>query len=155
MDEDDNSHSPLPSTSFSSSEMDSSVSSSSSTRCWDDGPLYHMNSLKPHLPCKRGLSQFFDGKSQTFSSLADVKCVEELGKRENSFKCSRRKKKLKASHTYHSAAIPDSYSPTTLSNTPHMKPSIASSKAPLLSHPNHISHQSLPLKSGTESTANA
>ncbi|KAH9307152.1 hypothetical protein KI387_043824, partial [Taxus chinensis] len=56
------------------------------------GPLYHMNTLADTLPCKRGLSSFYDGKSQSFSCLADVKCGEDLAKPEDSYN---RKKKLK------------------------------------------------------------
>ncbi|GLJ43965.1 hypothetical protein SUGI_0916580 [Cryptomeria japonica] len=44
------------------------------------GPLYRMGSLLSSLPNKRGLSRFYAGKSQTFSCLADVKCVEQLAK---------------------------------------------------------------------------
>ncbi|KAH9306106.1 hypothetical protein KI387_010510, partial [Taxus chinensis] len=40
----------------------------------------------------KGLSNFYAGKSQSFSCLADVKGVEELAKPEQSYK---RKKKLK------------------------------------------------------------
>ncbi|KAH9293944.1 hypothetical protein KI387_040853 [Taxus chinensis] len=56
------------------------------------GPLYHMNTLADTLPCKRGLSSFYDGKSQSFSCLADVKCGEDLAKPEDSYY---RKKNLK------------------------------------------------------------
>ncbi|KAH9306102.1 hypothetical protein KI387_010506, partial [Taxus chinensis] len=62
----------------------------------DDGPLYHLNTLAATLPChgifRRGLSNFYRGKSQSFSCLADVKGVEELAKPEDSYK---RKKNLK------------------------------------------------------------
>eukprot|EP00253_Pinus_taeda_P023312 PITA_23312 len=58
------------------------------------GPLFHMKSLGDNLPArKRGLSSFFTGKSQSFTSLADVKCVEDLAKPE---------KKLKTSHSWES-----------------------------------------------------
>jgi hypothetical protein len=54
-----------------------------------------MKSLRVSLPSrKRGLSNFFTGKSQSFTSLADVKCVEDLAKPE---------KKLKSSHSSESA----------------------------------------------------
>jgi hypothetical protein len=60
------------------------------------GPLFHMNSHRAGLPsCKRGLSNFFTGKSQSFTSLADVKCVEDLAKPE---------KKLKSSYNCESTA---------------------------------------------------
>lgn len=33
--------------------------------------------------CRRGLSNFFHGKSQSFTSLASVKSLEDLAKKEN------------------------------------------------------------------------
>eukprot|EP00253_Pinus_taeda_P026830 PITA_26830 len=58
------------------------------------GPLFHLESLRDSLPPrKRGLSNFFTGKSQSFTSLADVKCAEDLAKPE---------KKLKSSHSWES-----------------------------------------------------
>nr|ADE77387.1 unknown [Picea sitchensis] len=58
------------------------------------GPLFHMKSLRESLPSrKRGLSNYFTGKSQSFTSLVDVKCVEDLAKPE---------KKLKSSHSWES-----------------------------------------------------
>ncbi|KAH9299872.1 hypothetical protein KI387_044095 [Taxus chinensis] len=82
----------------SSDSRDGSESSNSNSSSWNnlseahDGPLYHMNNLAATLPRKRGLSSFYGGKSQSFSCLADVKCVEELAKPEDSYY---RKKKLK------------------------------------------------------------
>ncbi|XP_022996858.1 uncharacterized protein LOC111491976 [Cucurbita maxima] len=38
------------------------------------------------LSIKKGLSKFYEGKSRTFSSLSDVKCVEELAKGENDYR---------------------------------------------------------------------
>ncbi|GLJ43969.1 hypothetical protein SUGI_0916650 [Cryptomeria japonica] len=78
--------------------MDSTSTSSCSSNDLPDahaGPLYHMGSLIAGLPCRRGLSNFYGGKSQSFSSLEDVKCVEHLAKPENSYY---RRKKLKGCH---------------------------------------------------------
>ncbi|KAL8137026.1 hypothetical protein V2J09_003027 [Rumex salicifolius] len=50
-----------------------------------DGPLYELSELKTHLPIKRGLSKYYAGKSQSFTSLANVKAVEDLPKKENPF----------------------------------------------------------------------
>ncbi|TVU16004.1 hypothetical protein EJB05_39564 [Eragrostis curvula] len=70
----------------------SSGSSSSSTSASDEvdladdaswsGPAAHfeMASLMTQLPIKRGLSRFFDGKSQSFASLAAVGDLEDLPK---------------------------------------------------------------------------
>ncbi|XP_066349246.1 protein OXIDATIVE STRESS 3-like [Miscanthus floridulus] len=41
---------------------------------------FEMASLMTHLPIKRGLSKFFDGKSQSFASLAAVGGLEDLPK---------------------------------------------------------------------------
>ncbi|PPR98137.1 hypothetical protein GOBAR_AA22528 [Gossypium barbadense] len=68
---------------------DASSSSSSSTI---DGPLFHLSELMAQLPIKRGLSKYFQGKSQTFTSLSSVNTVEELAKKETPFY----RKKLKA-----------------------------------------------------------
>ncbi|KFK27224.1 hypothetical protein AALP_AA8G353600 [Arabis alpina] len=55
---------------------DDDASSSSS-----NGPLQDLSDLMSHLPIKRGLSKFYEGKSQSFTSLANVKNLEDLMKR--------------------------------------------------------------------------
>ncbi|ESQ42762.1 hypothetical protein EUTSA_v10014792mg [Eutrema salsugineum] len=55
---------------------DDDASSSSS-----NGPLGDLSDLMSHLPIKRGLSKFYEGKSQSFTSLANVKSLEDLMKR--------------------------------------------------------------------------
>ncbi|KAF8099876.1 hypothetical protein N665_0236s0037 [Sinapis alba] len=55
---------------------DDDASSSSS-----NGPLEDLSDLMSHLPIKRGLSKFYEGKSQSFTSLANVKSLEDLMKR--------------------------------------------------------------------------
>ncbi|KAL8532254.1 hypothetical protein ACS0TY_008745 [Phlomoides rotata] len=54
-----------------------------------------MSSLLLQLPIKKGLSKHYNGKSQSFTSLSNVKCVEDLVKQENPFK-----KKLKTCKSY-------------------------------------------------------
>ncbi|MQM11150.1 hypothetical protein Taro_044049 [Colocasia esculenta] len=49
------------------------------------GPLYELSSLMDQLPIKRGLSKFFSGKSQSFTSLSSVRCVEDLPKKETPY----------------------------------------------------------------------
>ncbi|XP_058090445.1 protein OXIDATIVE STRESS 3-like [Magnolia sinica] len=78
----------------STEEVTSSASSSSSDRP-AGGSLYEMSSLMEQLPFKRGLSKYFQGKSQSFTSLSNVKCIEELAKPENPYK-----KKLKSCKSY-------------------------------------------------------
>ncbi|EAZ31758.1 protein OXIDATIVE STRESS 3-like [Oryza sativa Japonica Group] len=41
---------------------------------------FEMSSLMTELPLKRGLSKFFDGKSQSFASLAAVGGLEDMAK---------------------------------------------------------------------------
>ncbi|XP_047318254.1 uncharacterized protein LOC124921626 [Impatiens glandulifera] len=60
-------------------------------------PLTDMSTLLQHLPIKRGLSKHYDGKSQSFTSLSSVKCLEDLPKVENSYN---NKKKLKSCRSY-------------------------------------------------------
>ncbi|XP_038879599.1 uncharacterized protein LOC120071406 [Benincasa hispida] len=55
----------------------SSISNSSSS----DGPLFELTELMVHLPIKRGLSKYYDGKSESFTSLASVERLEDLAKR--------------------------------------------------------------------------
>ncbi|XP_022987891.1 uncharacterized protein LOC111485297 [Cucurbita maxima] len=73
------------------SEASSSSSSSSSLDMVEDavspvtsssnGPLYELSELMVHLPMKRGLSRYYDGKSESFTSLASVERLEDLAKR--------------------------------------------------------------------------
>ncbi|CAL5015262.1 unnamed protein product [Urochloa decumbens] len=69
-----------------SSVVGSSTSSSDEVELADDASSsgstghFEMASLMTHLPIKRGLSKFFDGKSQSFASLAAVAGLEDLPK---------------------------------------------------------------------------
>ncbi|RWW23858.1 hypothetical protein BHE74_00037676 [Ensete ventricosum] len=104
MDEDDGeSFSNVPdastsSSSYSSDDMDDAASSASPTTEEEphgDGPLYEMASLVAQLPFKRGLSKYYRGKSQTFTSLSSVRCVEDLAKPERP-----QRKKMKPCKSY-------------------------------------------------------
>ncbi|XP_047167100.1 protein OXIDATIVE STRESS 3 LIKE 2-like [Vigna umbellata] len=66
--------------SSSSSELAEDASSSSSTHS-NNGPLYELSDLMNHLPIKRGLSMFYQGKAQSFTSLARVESIEDLPKK--------------------------------------------------------------------------
>ncbi|GJU27495.1 hypothetical protein Tco_0896689 [Tanacetum coccineum] len=44
--------------------------------------LYDLSDLMSHLPIKRGLSVFYHGKSDSFTSLARVTSIEDLPKKE-------------------------------------------------------------------------
>ncbi|XVF24889.1 hypothetical protein REPUB_Repub13aG0166500 [Reevesia pubescens] len=81
----------------SSSDMvdDASSSTSNSSSTNSNGPLYELSELMAQLPIKRGLSQYFQGKSQSFTSLSSVKTIEELAKKETPYR-----KKMKACKSY-------------------------------------------------------
>lgn len=74
---------------------DATSSSSSSLDQHAVGPLYEMSTLMEQLPFKRGLSKHFQGKSQSFTSLTNVRCLEDLAKPESPYK-----KKLKSCKSY-------------------------------------------------------
>uniref|UniRef100_A0A0D9VJK8 Uncharacterized protein n=1 Tax=Leersia perrieri TaxID=77586 RepID=A0A0D9VJK8_9ORYZ len=67
------------SSSESSSELADDASSSSSSSSSAEHH-FEMSDLMTQLPFKRGLSRFFDGKSQSFASLAAVASLEDLAK---------------------------------------------------------------------------
>ncbi|XP_042411507.1 uncharacterized protein LOC122001022 [Zingiber officinale] len=70
-----------------SCESDGSMFSSSSDLTDDalstEGPLFELSAtLMAVLPIKRGLSKYFQGKSQSFASLSRATCIEDLAKKE-------------------------------------------------------------------------
>lgn len=100
----------------------SSSSSSSSSLDSSNGPLFEMSSLISHLPIKRGLSKHFEGKSQSFTSLANVKSLEDLMKPERPL--MKKMRQLKSSKSYgwgldksHSKAITKKSSKGSLSSS--------------------------------------
>ncbi|CAL0322145.1 unnamed protein product [Lupinus luteus] len=68
--------------------------SSSSPSSHSNGPLYELSDLL-HLPIKRGLSKFYEGKAQSFTSLAMVERIEDLPK-----KCKFQRKRMKSCKSY-------------------------------------------------------
>ncbi|KAL6134541.1 hypothetical protein ACLB2K_066772 [Fragaria x ananassa] len=87
-------------TTYSSDLVDdasSSASSSCSSSLRSGGSLYDLSDLMAHLPIKRGLSKYFQGKSQSFTSLSKVKSIEDLAKKETPYK---RSKALKSCKSY-------------------------------------------------------
>ncbi|XP_059452150.1 protein OXIDATIVE STRESS 3-like [Corylus avellana] len=60
------------------------------------GPLSDLSSLLQQLPIKRGLSKHYKGKSRSFTSLSDVRCMDDLVKAEK----HRYSKKLKPCKSY-------------------------------------------------------
>ncbi|KAF1887114.1 hypothetical protein Lal_00046352 [Lupinus albus] len=78
--------------SFSSDLTDQEVTSLYSSSSHSNGPLYELSDLMNHLPIKRGLSIFYEGKAQSFTCLANVKMIEDLPK-----KCKSQRKRMKSS----------------------------------------------------------
>lgn len=80
--------------SFSSSTLSSDLmedassfsSPSSSSSSSSNGPLYQLSDLMAQLPIKRGLSKYYQGKSESFASLTSVENLEDLAKRENPYR---------------------------------------------------------------------
>ncbi|XP_007012998.2 PREDICTED: uncharacterized protein LOC18588493 [Theobroma cacao] len=58
-----------------------SATSSSSSSLSSNGPLYELSELMAQLPIRRGLSKHYQGKSQSFTSLARVRSIEDLPKK--------------------------------------------------------------------------
>ncbi|PWA78686.1 hypothetical protein CTI12_AA210990 [Artemisia annua] len=63
--------------------------------------LYDLSDLMSHLPIKRGLSKFYHGKSDSFTSLARVTSIEDLPKKEKV-----PYKKMKSSYKSHTLPKP-------------------------------------------------
>ncbi|KAK8503089.1 hypothetical protein V6N13_025849 [Hibiscus sabdariffa] len=66
--------------SVSSSDLVDDASSASSSSS-SNGPLYELSDLMAQLPIRRGLSKHYQGKSQSFTSLARVMSIEDLPKK--------------------------------------------------------------------------
>ncbi|CAN4116690.1 unnamed protein product [Withania somnifera] len=59
------------------------------------GAFKNMSTLLQELPFKRGLSKHYNGKSQSFTSLSNVRSLEDMAKPENPYN-----KKLKSCKSY-------------------------------------------------------
>ncbi|XWS69951.1 hypothetical protein CRYUN_Cryun03dG0007500 [Craigia yunnanensis] len=55
--------------------------SSATSSLSSNGPLYELSGLVAQLPIRRGLSKHYQGKSQSFTSLASVRSIEDLPKK--------------------------------------------------------------------------
>ncbi|KAL9244602.1 hypothetical protein vseg_018364 [Gypsophila vaccaria] len=71
----------------SSSSLDllDDASSTSSSSSPSPSPLYGLSELMDQLPIKQGLSKFYKGKSQSFTTLARVTSIEDLAKKETPY----------------------------------------------------------------------
>ncbi|WOG99175.1 hypothetical protein DCAR_0518523 [Daucus carota subsp. sativus] len=87
-----------------SSALDGSLTSldteddASSASGNSSGSLFDLTDLIPQLPLKKGLSKFYQGKSQSFTNLSRVKSIEDLPKIRSPY--NNRKKLMKSSMSY-------------------------------------------------------
>ncbi|URE13858.1 Rna binding protein [Musa troglodytarum] len=58
-------------------------------------PLYELSSLMEQLPIKRGLSKYYQGKSQSYTSLSVVSSIDDLPKKETAYR-----RKMKTCKSY-------------------------------------------------------
>ncbi|XP_058192558.1 protein OXIDATIVE STRESS 3-like [Rhododendron vialii] len=88
---------------FSSEMVDDATSSemvddaTSSTNNSSSSSLDDLSDLMAQLPIKRGLSKFYQGKSQSFTTLSRVTSIEDLPKKESTLS---RRQMIKASKSY-------------------------------------------------------
>ncbi|KAH7565332.1 hypothetical protein JRO89_XS09G0189500 [Xanthoceras sorbifolium] len=85
---------------YSKSPSSSSSHSPSSSNSINSGPLYQLSELMAQLPIKRGLSRYYQGKSQSFTSLSRVMSTEDLAKKESSTTPHRKKNMKSCSNSY-------------------------------------------------------
>lgn len=45
-----------------------------------------LSAMKAELPIKKGLSKYYDGKSQSFDCMSEVRCLQDLRKKESPYK---------------------------------------------------------------------
>ncbi|EAY98744.1 hypothetical protein OsI_20676 [Oryza sativa Indica Group] len=57
--------------------------------------IYDMSSMTEQLPAKKGLSRYYEGKSQSFACMSEVRCLEDLRKKEKPYKS-----KIKSCNSY-------------------------------------------------------
>ncbi|XP_062234090.1 protein OXIDATIVE STRESS 3-like [Phragmites australis] len=113
----------------SSSSLPSLTSSGLETMQMDGaagGPLYELSTMLDHLPALRtGLSKYYQGRSQSFTSLVDVSCVEDLAK-----KIAPYTRRMKASRGYTAAlGVKDRLSRTIAKKAPRASPGRLLSRA--------------------------
>ncbi|CAL5186394.1 unnamed protein product [Lathyrus oleraceus] len=66
-----------------SSELIEDADSSSTSSSHSNGSLCDLSELMNNLPIKRGLSMFYEGKTQSFSCLGEVEKMEDVPKKSN------------------------------------------------------------------------
>ncbi|XP_020589454.1 uncharacterized protein LOC110030851 [Phalaenopsis equestris] len=94
---------------------------------FDSGnPLYDFSYLVEQLPVKKGLSKYYHGKSQSFTSLLEVKALEDLPKKETEVIFTRKMKPCKSYTVLDMAEMPVSLSSESNSTLKKTLPSMAS-----------------------------
>ncbi|KAG6398044.1 hypothetical protein SASPL_139494 [Salvia splendens] len=127
----------------SSDTVDDASSSSSSLNSSRSGALYDLSEIMDQLPIKRGLSQFYQGKSESFTSISRVASIEDLVKKS----ATPFRRNLKASkscgtglHSYKQYTLPKATiakkSPkgVSLSSFPSKRGGVINTKPPLTPH---------------------
>nr|XP_043625909.1 uncharacterized protein LOC122597375 [Erigeron canadensis] len=115
---------------YSSSDTidDDASSSSSSLTSIGSSSLLDLSDLMSHLPIKRGLSKFYHGKSESFTSLARVMSIEDLPKKfNNPYNNLKKMKSNNSSKKSRGGGGLDSYKAHTL-----VKPTILKKSSPFL-----------------------
>ncbi|XP_047962595.1 protein OXIDATIVE STRESS 3 LIKE 2-like [Salvia hispanica] len=128
----------------SSDTVDDASSSSSSLNSSRGGAIYDLSEIMDQLPIKRGLSQFYQGKSESFTSISRVASFEDLVKKA----ATPFRRNLKASkscgtglHSYKQYTLPKATiakrSPkgvASLSSFPSKRGGVINTKPPLTPH---------------------
>ncbi|KAG0495064.1 hypothetical protein HPP92_006058 [Vanilla planifolia] len=102
-------------------------------------PLYDFSSVVEEVPPKKGLSKFYQGKSQSFTSLLEVKSLEDLPKQYMEVSCGRKTKPCKSyaiglGQIQKPVAAPDTCIKSNPKKSPPSNASCASSMARSNSH---------------------
>ncbi|KAL2928979.1 ATP-dependent RNA helicase dbp3 [Bienertia sinuspersici] len=127
------------SSSSSSSDLMEDATSPCTSSSSSNGPLYQLSDLMDKLPIKKGLSKYYEGKSESFTSLACVESLEDLAKRENPYKrkiklCKNYFSSPKSKITKKSCFSRTSFSSSTLVGRNCSKNLIASCRPPQIPH---------------------
>ncbi|KAL5203321.1 hypothetical protein ABZP36_014273 [Zizania latifolia] len=57
--------------------------------------IYDLSPVTAQLPAKKGLSRYYEGKSQSFACMSEVRCLEDLRKKEKPYQ-----QKIKSCKSY-------------------------------------------------------
>ncbi|KAG8067946.1 hypothetical protein GUJ93_ZPchr0005g15648 [Zizania palustris] len=54
-------------------------------RRFNSDGIYDLSPVTAQLPAKKGLSRYYEGKSQSFACMSEVRCLEDLRKKEKPY----------------------------------------------------------------------